>query len=208
MNQAEDVTILETITSVQECQFNQEPTANNSRTTLFGKFLTGFDRSPSGQQVVKQQDLWLDIGARNKAEAAELVRIGDPVTLQLGYQALRNNLANAPGMDDKTGLWVVLEAARRASPVWHKSFSWLYHLHGRSPMRGERSKDFDSLRDVEVKGIAGSPKTVTAWIEKQMREIGANYLVGQFAFGDLSEKEVLTSIDLFSKHCMPALRGQ
>jgi alkanesulfonate monooxygenase SsuD/methylene tetrahydromethanopterin reductase-like flavin-dependent oxidoreductase (luciferase family) len=101
-----------------------------------------------------------------------------------------------------------LAAARRAYPKWHKSFSWLYHLHGRSPMRGERSKDFDSLRDVEVKGIAGSPKTVTAWIEKQMREIGANYLVGQFAFGDLSEKEVLTSIDLFSKHCMPALRGQ
>ncbi|MFM7844856.1 MAG: M42 family metallopeptidase [Planctomycetota bacterium] len=64
--------------------------------------------------AVKQQDLWLDIGARSKAEALECVRIGDPVTLQLGYQALRNNYANAPGMDDKTGLWVVLEGLRRA----------------------------------------------------------------------------------------------
>mgnify|MGYP003349293161 CR=1 FL=1 len=100
----------------------------------------------------------------------------------------------------------LLAAARRAYPKWHKSFSWLYHLHGRSPMRGERSKDFDALRDVEVKGVAGSPKTVTEWIRKQMRETGANYLVSQFAFGDLTEKEVLTSIDLFAKHCMPALR--
>jgi endoglucanase len=65
-------------------------------------------------KVVETKDLWLDIGARNKDEAKELVRIGDPVTLELGYQELRNNLANAPGMDDKTGLWVVLEALRRA----------------------------------------------------------------------------------------------
>ena len=41
-------------------------------------------------------------------------RIGDPVTLQLGYQEMRNNLANSPGMDNKTGLWVVIEALRRA----------------------------------------------------------------------------------------------
>jgi endoglucanase len=67
------------------------------------------------KQPVKLEDLWLDIGARNKAEAADAVRIGDPVTLQLGYQALRNNLANAPGMDNRCGLWVVMEALRRAS---------------------------------------------------------------------------------------------
>jgi endoglucanase len=66
------------------------------------------------KQVVKIQDLWLDIGARTKCEAAELVRIGDPVTLRLGYQELRNGLANAPSMDNKTGLWVVIEALRRA----------------------------------------------------------------------------------------------
>ena len=100
-----------------------------------------------------------------------------------------------------------LAMARRAYPKWHRSFSWLYHIHGRAPMRGERSKDFDSLRDIERKGIAGSPKTVIDYLSKQMKDIGANYLVGQFAFGDLTEKEVLTSVDLFGKHVMPALRG-
>ena len=34
--------------------------------------------------VLKEKDLWLDIGATDKAQASELVRIGDPVTLQLG----------------------------------------------------------------------------------------------------------------------------
>ena len=67
------------------------------------------------KQVVKAKDLWLDIGAQSQQEAAAIVRVGDPVTLELGYQPLRNNLANAPGMDDRTGLWVVVEALRRAA---------------------------------------------------------------------------------------------
>jgi endoglucanase len=67
------------------------------------------------KQVVKLEDLWLDIGAKNKDEAKELVRIGDPVTLQLGYQEMKNGLANSPAMDNKCGLWVVIEALRRAA---------------------------------------------------------------------------------------------
>jgi len=65
------------------------------------------------KQVVKTKDLWLDIGAKDKEEAEGVVRVGDAVTLKLGYQEMRNGLANSPGMDDKTGLWVVMEALRR-----------------------------------------------------------------------------------------------
>ena len=66
------------------------------------------------KKVVKTKELWLDIGAKDRDEAAAAVAIGDPVTLELGYQEMRNNLANSPGMDDKTGLWVAVEALRRA----------------------------------------------------------------------------------------------
>jgi len=37
---------------------------------------------------------------------------------------------------------------------------------------------------------------------------GANYLVGQFSFGSLTQAETLRSIDLFTDQVMPALRGQ
>lgn len=69
------------------------------------------------KQVVKLEELWLDIGVSSRDEAAALVRIGDPVTLRLGFQEMQGALANGPGMDDKTGLWVVIEAARRASAM-------------------------------------------------------------------------------------------
>ncbi len=67
------------------------------------------------KQVVKLKDLWIDIGAKNKDEAAEAVRVGDPVTLELGVRHFRNGRSCAPAMDDKCGLWVVIEALRRAA---------------------------------------------------------------------------------------------
>ncbi|MGC1272922.1 MAG: M42 family metallopeptidase [Planctomycetaceae bacterium] len=66
-------------------------------------------------KVPKVKDLFVDIGARNRAEAAEVVQIGDPVTLKLGMRKMRGDLVSGPAMDDRVGLWVVLEAARRAA---------------------------------------------------------------------------------------------
>lgn len=68
------------------------------------------------KQVVKLEELWLDIGASSHEDARAMVDIGDAVTLQLGFQEMQNGLANAPGMDNRTGLWVVLEALRRCGP--------------------------------------------------------------------------------------------
>ncbi len=57
-------------------------------------------------------DVWVDIGAKDGEEARGVVRYGDPVTFALGYRPLRNKLAASPAMDDKVGVWVVMEALR------------------------------------------------------------------------------------------------
>jgi endoglucanase len=63
-------------------------------------------------KVPQFTDVWVDIGAKDGKEARELVRCGDPVTFALGYRPLRGNLAASPAMDDKVGVWVVMEALR------------------------------------------------------------------------------------------------
>jgi endoglucanase len=63
-------------------------------------------------KVPQFTDVWVDIAVRDRKEAEELVRPGDPVTFALGYRPLRNNLACSPAMDDKVGLWTVMEALR------------------------------------------------------------------------------------------------
>ena len=65
------------------------------------------------KQVPKMKDLWLDIGAANKEEAEKLVRVGDPITVELAHREMRNERIASPAMDDKCGLWVVMEALRR-----------------------------------------------------------------------------------------------
>jgi len=63
-------------------------------------------------KVPQFQDVWVDIGCKNREEAQQLVRCGDPLTFALGYRPLRNGLVASPAMDDKVGLWVVMEAVR------------------------------------------------------------------------------------------------
>jgi tetrahedral aminopeptidase len=57
-------------------------------------------------------DVWVDIGAKDKADAESAVRPGDVITLALGLREMRNGLACAPAMDDKVGVWTVFETLR------------------------------------------------------------------------------------------------
>ena len=99
-----------------------------------------------------------------------------------------------------------LRLARRAYPVWHASFTHLFRRHGRAQAH-PRPADFDTLMQ-RGQGVAGSPATVTAFLRAQLDETGCNYVVGQFAFGDLTLSETLRSVELFARDVMPALRAQ
>ncbi|MHB8636795.1 MAG: M42 family metallopeptidase [Fimbriimonadaceae bacterium] len=58
------------------------------------------------------KDLWIDIGAANRAEAEVGVRTGDPVTIQSEFEMLLGDRATARGFDNKMGSFVVAEALR------------------------------------------------------------------------------------------------
>jgi len=66
------------------------------------------------KKVPKIKDLWLDVGAANKEEAQGMLSVGDAVTVSLGATELPNGRVVSPAMDDKAGMWTVIEAARRA----------------------------------------------------------------------------------------------
>ena len=89
-------------------------TANGSINGVIARKAIHLLEPDERKKVVKLNELWIDIGAADKADAAGKVEIGDSVTLRLGYQELLNNFATAPAMDNRTGLWVCVEALRRA----------------------------------------------------------------------------------------------
>jgi len=65
------------------------------------------------KKVPEIHELWIDIGAKDKAEAQSVVAPGDGVTLVLGQREMKNGLICGPKMDDATGLFVVFEALKR-----------------------------------------------------------------------------------------------
>jgi alkanesulfonate monooxygenase SsuD/methylene tetrahydromethanopterin reductase-like flavin-dependent oxidoreductase (luciferase family) len=98
--------------------------------------------------------------------------------------------------------------ANRAYPRWFDSFSLLSRKAGRMSPIATRAASFDTLMNEDGKGVAGAPETVTAFLRDHLAQTGATYLVGQFAFGELTLDETLRSIELFSREVMPALRRE
>lgn len=65
------------------------------------------------EKASKITDLWVDIGAANKAEAMEHVAIGDAGVIDSQLIELPNRRIVSRSIDDRIGAFVVLEALRR-----------------------------------------------------------------------------------------------
>ena len=73
-------------------------------------------QAPDDRKTVAEiKNLWVDIAAKDESDAREIVAIGDPITVTLGFRELRNGFAAAPGMDNKVGVWTVMTAAERVA---------------------------------------------------------------------------------------------
>ncbi len=58
------------------------------------------------------EKMWIDIGASSREEAMEQISIGDPVTHDLGFQKLTDDVAASRAFDNRAGAFVVAEALR------------------------------------------------------------------------------------------------
>ena len=85
-----------------------------------GEVLGVFGRKPIHAQsaderakmTVDLDKFFVDIGAKNQKEAEKRVSVGDFATFTLGVTELSPDLFCGPGLDDKTGLFVAMEALR------------------------------------------------------------------------------------------------
>ena len=86
-----------------------------------GKSVAGvFGRKPIHMQTGDERNSlkfdidknWIDIGAKNKKEAEKLLEIGDPVTYKPEVNELGKDFICGPGLDDRVGLFVAMEALK------------------------------------------------------------------------------------------------
>jgi alkanesulfonate monooxygenase SsuD/methylene tetrahydromethanopterin reductase-like flavin-dependent oxidoreductase (luciferase family) len=98
------------------------------------------------------------------------------------------------------------EEAERAYASWFKSFNYLYALHGRGPMLGAQPASFAEAEQLG-RAIAGTPAHVAEFLSGAVERSGVNYVVGQFAFGNMAPDFATQSVMLFADKVMPEVRS-
>jgi endoglucanase len=60
------------------------------------------------------ENIYVDIGAKDKKSAEKYVRVGDACVLDYGFRELRGDSVIGRGLDNKIGIWCAAEGLRRA----------------------------------------------------------------------------------------------
>jgi endoglucanase len=65
------------------------------------------------KKVVKFDDMFIDIGAKDKEEAEKMVRVGDVMTFNSIFAEYPNNLVMGKAIDNRAGCYVMIEVLKR-----------------------------------------------------------------------------------------------
>lgn len=87
-------------------------TAKGRVAGVTGKRAVHMQTADERNKVPEMHELWIDIGARSRDEALDVVAIGDAVTHDVGFAVLRGSIATSRAFDNKLGAFVIAEALR------------------------------------------------------------------------------------------------
>jgi len=80
---------------------------------VIGKLPIHLIKPSDREKATRLEDLWVDIGATNRAEAEKLLSVGDAGVIDSKLVELPNNRVASRSIDNRIGAFVVLEALRR-----------------------------------------------------------------------------------------------
>ncbi len=86
--------------------------SNGTVTGVIGKKAIHLIKKEDRDKSSKVSDLWIDIGAKSKAEALDRVRVGDPAVLNATMEKFPSGRIASRSIDNRIGAFVVLEALR------------------------------------------------------------------------------------------------
>ena len=156
------------------------------------------------KQVVKLKDMWLDIGASSSDEASAMINIGDPVTLELGIREMQGNLANAPKMDNSCGVWVVVEAIRRAKELDPQCGIYAVSTVAEEiGLRGARTSAFGINPDIGVAVDVTHSTDCPSVDKKQLGDIRLGNGPVVYRGPNMNHKVVRQLLDLATTHNIP-----
>ncbi len=80
---------------------------------VVGKKSIHLQRAEEREKAVRLTDLWVDVGATDRADARQRLAVGDPGVIDTRLVRMPNGRIASRAIDDRIGAFVVLEALRR-----------------------------------------------------------------------------------------------
>ncbi len=65
------------------------------------------------KEVPETHQIWIDIGAKSREQAQEMVSVGDPIVYETSVVEMANNRCASRAFDDKAGAYCIFETLRR-----------------------------------------------------------------------------------------------
>lgn len=122
------------------------------------------------EKVVKIDQLWIDIGAKDEKETKSKVSIGDPAVAAVGFEVLNGDMVVGRGFDDKAGAFVVSETLKLLSSKKPKaSVFGVATVQEEIGLRGARTSAYGISPDV---GIAIDVTFATDFPSVEKKKIG------------------------------------
>jgi putative aminopeptidase FrvX len=69
-------------------------------------------KKDDGDKSVKVQDLWIDIGAKDAADAKARVQVGDAAVIDANFIQVTDDIVTSRSLDNRVGAWVALETVQ------------------------------------------------------------------------------------------------
>lgn len=90
----------------------QQVCVKNSRGIVYG--VVEASRDLFKKEDLGTKDFVIDIGAKSREDASQYVDLGDPIVLDTHIRNLANGRFSARALDDRLGVYIIMEALKRA----------------------------------------------------------------------------------------------
>ena len=88
---------------------------NGDLTGVIGSKPPHVTKPEERKKVVPYDEMFIDIGAKDKEQAEEMVSIGDPITFKSWFEAFPNDLVMCKALDNRVGCYVMMEVLKRVN---------------------------------------------------------------------------------------------
>jgi len=143
----------------------------------------------------KLQDMWIDIGVTSREEAHQLVPLGTAATRAAQLESLRGDLVVSRALDDKAGLFSVIEAMRRLHAqreLLHASVSFVSAVQEEVGTRGAHTSAYSVEPDIAIAVDVTFPSDHPQTSKQRLGDVklggGPGITIGGFVSPRISQK--------------------